>query len=572
MKKFEKALECDLCVIGGGMSGVAAAVSAAREGLKVVLVQDRTVLGGNASGEVRMWIRGAASNFPEYREGGIVEELALDNMHFNPKMNWSIWDLVLLSKVRAEKNITLLLSATCCGARQEGGSIRSVTVWKTDEYAFYEIKAKLYADCSGDSILAEFTDAEIVSGRESRKQYDEPMAREEADDTTMGSSVLIEYRPMQKGEPCDCAFVPLADEKFNDALKRRLPDARVNVHTENFWWLELRGQNDALRDGGALAEELVSLAASAHAFVRENVNREGYALEWIGSLAAKRETRRYVGDYVLTANDVLAGRVFDDAIAYGGWWIDDHYTDGIYSALPSVMYEFEKPYTIPYGCIYSKNVENLLFAGRNISVTHLALSSTRVMATCALLGQAVGFAAVVALKHGVSPRGAAKYVSEIQGLLRLHDCYLPGVERKKTLDFPDAERNIGGENAVTVLKLGESVTFDVEKKRYRAVRLVFDSDFLRTDIPDCPEREKLSKFPMLSHDAQGSVTVGTPSTLVSDFTLVLHGESDKTVEIKGNYQRLVFVGVNEEISGVTFRADKTHGCETARIFSIDLVE
>lgn len=144
-KSNEKTLECDLCVIGGGIAGMAAAVSAAREGLKVVLIHDRTVLGGNASSEVRMWIRGASSRFPEYKEGGLVEELALDDMFFNPKMNWSLWDLVLLNKVRAEKNVTLLLSSTCCGAEEEGGIIKSVTAWKTDEYVFYNVKAKLYA-------------------------------------------------------------------------------------------------------------------------------------------------------------------------------------------------------------------------------------------------------------------------------------------------------------------------------------------------------------------------------------------------------------------------------------------
>lgn len=329
-----------------------------------------------------------------------------------------------------------MLSSTCCGAEEEGGIIKSVTAWKTDEYVFYNVKAKLYADCSGDSVLAEFTSARCAFGRESKTDYGEPMAHEHADDNTMGNSILLQYRPAQKGEPDDCAVVPLTDDKFEDELKRRLPSASVFVPMENFWWLELGGNRSALRDNGQLTNELTSLAATTHEYIRGKVNQSGYMLDWIGSLAAKRETRRYVGDYVLTVNDILASTPFDDEIAYGGWPMDDHYPEGLYSDKPNINYCFEKPYAVPYRCIYSKNIENLLFAGRNISVTHLALSSTRVMATCAMLGHAAGFAAVVAVRHGVLARGAGEYVGEIQQLLRLHDCYLLRTERKKVIVFP----------------------------------------------------------------------------------------------------------------------------------------
>lgn len=571
-KSNEKTLECDLCVIGGGIAGMAAAVSAAREGLKVVLIHDRTVLGGNASSEVRMWIRGASSRFPEYKEGGLVEELALDDMFFNPKMNWSLWDLVLLNKVRAEKNVTLLLSSTCCGAEEEGGIIKSVTAWKTDEYVFYNVKAKLYADCSGDSVLAEFTSARCAFGRESKTDYGEPMAHEHADDNTMGNSILLQYRPAQKGEPDDCAVVPLTDDKFADSLKRRLPSASAFVPQENFWWLELGGNRSALRDNGQLTNELTSLAATTHEYIREKVNQSGYMLDWIGSLAAKRETRRYVGDYVLTVNDILASTPFDDEIAYGGWPMDDHYPEGLYSDKPNINYCFEKPYAVPYRCIYSKNIENLLFAGRNISVTHLALSSTRVMATCAMLGHAAGFAAVVAVRHGVLARGAGEYVGEIQQLLRLHDCYLLRTERKKVIVFPDAERNLEGKDNATVLKTGESRTFSVPRKFYRFARIVFDSDFLRSEIKDDPKTAELKRFPSLCYNALGTVTVKTPSSLVKDFSLMFDEDERTTIKIENNRQRLVLVPLNREIDKITFCATKTHGSKDVRLFSIDVVE
>ena len=159
--RTEKA-ECDLCVIGGGMAGICAAVSAARKGLSVILIQDRNVLGGNASGEIRMWIRGAGAAFPEYKEGGLIEELALDNMYYNPSLNYSLWDAVLYNKVVMEKNIRLLLGTTCIGATCENNKITGVRAWQLASYVTYEIKADYFSDCSGDCILAEFTDAETM--------------------------------------------------------------------------------------------------------------------------------------------------------------------------------------------------------------------------------------------------------------------------------------------------------------------------------------------------------------------------------------------------------------------------
>lgn len=150
-----------------------------------------------------MWVRGAAVQFPDLKEGGIAEELALDNIRLNPKMNWSLWDRVLLNKVRAEENITLILSATVMGADENDGVIRSVTAWKTDEYAFYEVKAKYYADCSGDCVLAGFTSANWMKGRESRAQTGESFAPDTPDDTTMGNSVLLQYRVSLPNEKAD---------------------------------------------------------------------------------------------------------------------------------------------------------------------------------------------------------------------------------------------------------------------------------------------------------------------------------------------------------------------------------
>ena len=581
--KNVRVIETDLCVIGGGTSGIAAAVSAAREGVKVVLIQDRTVLGGNCSSEVRMWVRGAAVQFPDLKEGGIAEELALDDIRLNPKMNWSLWDRVLLNKVRAEENITLILSATVMGADENDGIIRSVTAWKTDEYAFYEVKAKYYADCSGDCVLAGFTSANYMKGRESRARTGESFAPDTPDDTTMGNSVLLQYRVSLPNEQADETAIAKGTERFDEVLGKRCPNGEIDVKNENFWWLELGGDRDSLSDAGVISSDLIDLATAAYAHTAASANAQGYSLDWIGSLGAKRETRRYAGDYVLTATDILSAKAFPDEIAYGGWTIDDHYSGGIDAKEPNIHYRFDKPYPIPYRCVYSNNIDNLFFAGRNVSVTHLALSSTRVMATCMAIGQAVGFAAAVALRHDVTPRGAGKYVSEIQQLLRKHDCYLLNTPREKVIDFPDDERErfceypyrdgAKSENPVTVLRIGETITYDFPETYCRKIRIVFDSDLMRRCYDDEDNAWVIRDYPTLCHNACGTQTVFLPPSLVSDFTVTVNGKGGpRIINVSGNAQRLVFSDVNETINSVSFCGLKTHGADEIRLYSIDVIK
>ena len=159
----------DFCVVGGGIAGMLAAISAARHGVKVALMQDRPVLGGNASSEIRMWICGAGSRVRNLQETGILEEIALENMKRNPERNYSIWDSILYEKVRFEPNITLLLNCACTSVEMDGSSIKSVTGFQLTTYTWHTVEAKIFADCSGDSILAPLTGAEHRIGREDRK-------------------------------------------------------------------------------------------------------------------------------------------------------------------------------------------------------------------------------------------------------------------------------------------------------------------------------------------------------------------------------------------------------------------
>ena len=172
-------LSCDLCVIGGGISGMFAAIAAAREGLDVILMHERPMLGGNASSEIRMWICG--SHGRDNRETGILEEIALENLYRNPTKNFSIWDTVLYDFIRREENIRPLLNCTCMDAKYETGSfahgrdrrITSVTGYQMTTQRFYEVEAKFFSDCSGDSILAPLTGAQFRQGREAASEFGE---------------------------------------------------------------------------------------------------------------------------------------------------------------------------------------------------------------------------------------------------------------------------------------------------------------------------------------------------------------------------------------------------------------
>ncbi len=412
----------DFCVVGGGLAGMCAAIAAARHGAKVALIQDRPVLGGNASSEVRMHICGAHGT--NNRETGIVEEIELENRYRNPLRNYSIWDSVLYEKVRFEPNITLLLNCSCNSLEMVGDRIASVKGWQLTTETWHTVEADLFADCSGDSILAPLTGAAFRMGREARAEFDEDIEPENADRKTMGMSCLIQAR--DTGRPQD--FIPPAWAYVYES-DADLPHRGHDLLTTNYWWIELGGEQDAIHDTEEIRDRLLKVAFGVwdHLKNRGNHGAETWALEWIGFLPGKRESRRYEGDVILTQNDVRAEGRFDDLVAYGGWTMDDHHPGGIdWAGEPTIFHPAPSPFGIPYRTLYSRSISNLFVAGRNISVTHAAMSATRVMATCAVVGQAAGTAAAIAVRERSSPRGIYEdYIGELKQTLMDDDCYLP---------------------------------------------------------------------------------------------------------------------------------------------------
>ncbi|MEM1208957.1 MAG: FAD-dependent oxidoreductase [Planctomycetota bacterium] len=429
--------EADVCVVGGGMAGLCAAIASARRGAETVLIHDRPMFGGNASSEVRMWICGATG--PHNKETGIIEELQLENLFYNPGLNYPQWDYILHARAFNQPRLTPLLNCSCldAGMRESGDiedkRIESVTGWQLTTQTFHAVSAGVFIDCSGDSILAPLTDAACRRGRESSDEFGEDIQPDVADDRTMGNSLLIQLR--RTDEPHPFTPPPWAYMfETPDDLQFRMK----GVNGQNFWWIELGGLNDTIHDAEQIRDELMKVCYGAWDYIKnrspERDKAANWELYWVGRHPGKRENRRYEGDYILTQGDIESGGTFDDTVAFGGWSMDDHHPAGLlYPGPPTIFHAAPSPYGIPYRCLYSRDVSNLMMAGRNISASHAALSSTRVMGTCAVLGQAAGTAAALSVRRSASPRAiGATYLAELQKQLLDDDCFLPGFSRKPT--------------------------------------------------------------------------------------------------------------------------------------------
>ena len=470
-------------MVGGGLAGLCAAVAAARNGAKTVIIQDRPMFGGNASSEIRMWVCGAHGE--NRKETGLLEELQLDNYYYNPTMKYTIWDDVMYGFAKQEKNLTILLNTSVEKAETENGRIVSVTGWNLIEYCRYKVEGKLFADCSGDGILR-ITGAKYRVGREARDEFDEPHAPEKADAKTMGNSILFQLRRTNRHIPFR------APEWAYHYTEETLPKRNFMPEGNNFWWMEFGGVKDTIGDAEEIRDELYRIAYGCWEYIKNHPDGRGHGweLDWIGSLPGKRESVRFVGDHVLCQKEVEAEGKFEDAVAYGGWTMDDHHPEAIYyPGAPTIFHPAPSPFGIPYRSLYSVNIDNLFFAGRQISTTHMALSSTRVMATTAMLGQAVGTAAALATRYNETPRGIyERHLDELQQTLLDQDQFIPNIPRrvsplslKGTISHEllrsgrDRDWDDGKQGVEFAAGTGASYTF-AEPETISGVRLVFDSD------------------------------------------------------------------------------------------------
>jgi hypothetical protein len=564
------------------MAGLIAAISAARHGAKVALVHDRPVLGGNASSEVRMHISGAHGK--NMRETGVLEEIVLENHYRNPQPNYSIWDSVLYGKAQYQENLTLFLNCSVNRCTMDGPRIRSVTGWQLTTETWQTIQADLFADCSGDGILAPLSGAEFRIGREAGAEYGESIAPAVADRKTMGMTCLFQAREHDRPMP----FTP-PDWACTFTSAEQFRGRNLNFRRTNFWWMELGGEQDSIHDTERLRDELLKIAFGVWDYLKNysDQDTENWALDWIGFLPGKRESRRYVGAHVLTQNDIASEGRFDDLVAYGGWTMDDHFPAGFnHPQAGTIFHPAPSPFGIPYGSLYSRAIENLFCAGRCHSATHAAMSATRVMATTSLMGQAAGTAAGLAVQKGVMPDTVRQeHMAELQTMLMDDDCYLPWHRRaipelsqKAVLTAAEGDpeplrngvdRPVGDADNGWQGKLGATVTYMFEAATpLREARLVFDSDLERVDDARNYRAKNIRDiFP------RGASPWTVPETLVKAFrldALDAAGQWRTVFEEANNYQRLVRVPLNVEAQALRLVPLATWGAEEARLFAFDV--
>ena len=427
----------DLVVVGAGPGGMGTALAAARTGARVLLVHDRPVMGGNAGCEMGVWMEGAAvlGRF-NLRESGLVCEAT---MRRNRHPGWSYSDSLREMVDELKDRLTEIPNTRVLSVEKDGDKIAAVVGRNTLTGAFSRFRGRLFMDGTGDGWIGYFAGAEYMRGREAQSEFNEAAAPEARDDLMMSGCIMdncLGYRYRHTGKP----------QPFTTPVWARVlpPDFTRRIgRLDSEWWVEHGGRFDELADPERARDELVRINFAYWGWVKNGSRLKGKAKDAVLTQMpyknARREGFRLVGDYVLTANDALAGRIFPDRISYGGWPLDTHdplgmenpHGNGYWKRHPIVP-----AYSIPYRCLYSKNVPNLLLGGRSVSVTHIALGSVRVQATLFQLGQAAGTAAALMCEKNLMPREYGQsYIAELQQRLLKDDQYIPQLANEDTADL-----------------------------------------------------------------------------------------------------------------------------------------
>lgn len=576
----------DIVVVGGGMSGVCAAIAAARHGAKTAIIQNRPVFGGNASSEIRMHICGADCHGTrsDARETGILEEILLENRRQNPQISFSVFDTVIWEKVRFQKNLDMYLNTHMSQAITENNKIVKVIAEQITTEKILEFDAKIFVDATGDGTLAYSAGAEYMFGREGKDVFGEAHAPDRSDTITMGSTLL--FKAVDTGYP-----VPFVKPfRANTYKEEDLAYREHNEISSGYWWIELGGdETNIIADGEVIRDELLKAVYGVWDHIKNSGhhNADNFVLDWIGFLPGKRESRRITGEYVLKEQDCFTGRFFEDAVAYGGWPMDMHVVGGLRTRLePALFLNCDEMYTIPYRSLYSKDISNLLLGGRAISASHMAFGSTRVMATCAVVGQAVGTAGAMAIAKGITPKEVKEYIKDLQQMLMKDDCFIPGVRNEEPKDLSrkarvscssfmeggDCENIINGisrkvkENTNCWIsgEMGterEWLNLDFGGKVYVGeVHFKFDSNLSKELMPS------------LSHNVLGKQVPGIPVELVKDYTIEFYrdGKLVHSIVEKGNHFRFKVhkMQTTIECDNIKIVVEATNGDRRARIFEV----
>ena len=582
----KKELSYDVAVLGGGLAGMCAATAAARNGAKVVLVQDRPVLGGNSSSEMRVHVNGVNSlkpgNTPE-RETGIVEEILLHNRFNNPQEAYPVWDHVLYDFINRENNVDLMLNTQAIRAQMKGEKIEAAICWQLTTETEFTIYARQFIDCSGDGLLAATAGALYRTGREGRDEFDEKYAPEKPDGWQMGASLLFGAKDMGRPMPYEAPSFAIKYE-----AEKSHPGRKFANFKDGIWWVEIGSNADIIGDAEQIREKLMGYSHGVWDYIKNSgkfPEAENMALDWVGSLPGRRESRRFIGDYILSEKDLTGHKHFYDGVAYGGWSLDEHCWGGIENLNdpPSYFhYHFKKIYEIPYRSLYSKNIKNLSFAGRNISQTHIALSSSRVMATCSLMGQAAGTGAALCIKNNVNPRDIAEnFVDELQEQLLRDDAFIPLRRANDPNDLAKkAKLSASSTRSGNAALLTDGMSRDINEETHH-----WESQGLPAKIELEWERPvSLSRIEikcdtnvkrniMMRKDSKVNETFwnSIPTELLKSLEVEakVNGSWEKVGENKNNQRRLIkFAFDKVKASAVRIRMKETYGKENAKLFEV----
>lgn len=408
----------DLVVVGGGIAGMCAAMAAARQHLRVALVNDRFVLGGNNSSEVRVHLSGVSETGKYPRLGRMIREFG-HTRSGNAMPAEYYEDQKKDSFILSEKNITLFAGFRAIDVKTTNNRIDHVVIEQIETAQRIVLEAGLFSDCTGDGTIGALAGADYSMGREARYEYNESLAPEYADTLVMGSSLQWYSKPTDK---------PVAFPLFEYGMAFNEQNAQFVTNGE--WTWETGMNKNQITQAEQIRDYGMFVVYSNWSFLKNRSKRKDkYArrqLDWLGYVQGKRESRRLLGDYVLTQNDIDNNIQHKDASFCTTWAIDLHFPDPANTKYfpgeefkTRTVHNWIHPYDVPYRCLYSRNISNLFMAGRNISCTHVALGTIRVMRTTGMMGEVVGMAASLCHKYGVSPRGVyERYIPELQQLMQ----------------------------------------------------------------------------------------------------------------------------------------------------------
>lgn len=474
----------DVVVAGGGLAGVSAAVAAARHGASVALVQDRPVLGGNSSSEVRVTPHGAAAFHGYARETGIISEVLVEDRARNHAIirenGWtnSVWDMILYDLAHRTENLTLHLNTPVLGVEVEAGRIVAATAKVLNAEIDLRLQARIFIDCTGDGTLGALAGAQWRSGEEAADEFGEKMAPPKPGNGSMGNS--LHFKTVDTGRPVEF-HAPEWAVRYDDPSFFIDGGRLIPTLESGYWWIEIGTPWDTLHENEEIRHELTRHVLGIWDYLKNrdpkwSPHAKNLALDWVGQVPGKRESRRLMGQHIMTENDLRRTTSFEDEVGFGGWYVDLHTIGGLLKkeAEPVTRArlkdpgtskgsaEYVGPFGIPMGSLISKDLPNLFFAGRNISTTRIALGSTRVMGTAATVGQAVGTAAALVESETPDlPTEVPERIGAVQQTLLRDGCFLPGVVNNDAEDLArsatvtaSSEEEVTGTGPNTPTKLG----------------------------------------------------------------------------------------------------------------------